>query len=120
MGPGRSPAHPAAPHRGTPPRPASISRRCTSPAAARELESLSLTPTTPTLTLTLTLTLTPTLTQVHPVLRQLEVVLSTTSFFLSFFVLFWVRESMHAGRASMLRVPPGWCHRALPRPRVLG
>ena len=40
---------------------------------------------------------TPTPNQVHPVLRRLEVVLSTTSFFLSFFVLFWVRESMHAG-----------------------
>jgi hypothetical protein len=91
---GRTPKHPAA------------SRRCTQPCCHVGAPVLWLE----------NLILTPILTQVHPVLRQLEVVLSTTSFFLSFFVLFWVRESMHAGHASMLRMPPGWCHRTLPRP----
>ena len=49
-------------------------------------------------------------------LRQLEVVLSTTSFFLSFFVLFWVRESMHAGHASMRECRLAGATHALPRP----
>ena len=43
--------------------------------------------------------------KVHPVLRQLEVVLSITSFLLSFFLLFWVRESLHVGPARMPQVP---------------